>query len=74
FDYSFVTFLVAFIVTPMLEMNLRQAVILSGGDIAILLNRPIALAFVVFTVLMALHLGWSGYRQWRQKRLKASNG
>lgn len=72
FDYSFVTFLVAFIVTPMLEMNLRQAVILSGGDIAILLNRPIALTFVVFTALMALHLGWSGYRQWRQKRLKAS--
>ncbi|MGY6565193.1 MAG: tripartite tricarboxylate transporter permease, partial [Halomonadaceae bacterium] len=68
---SFVTFLVAFIVTPMLEMNLRQAVILSGGDIAILLNRPIALAFVVFTALMALHLGWSGYRQWRRKRLKA---
>ncbi|MCG6663834.1 hypothetical protein HOP48_20125, partial [Halomonas kenyensis] len=52
-------------------MNLRQSVILSGGDIAILLDRPIALAFVVFTVLMALHLGWSSYRQWLRKRLKA---
>lgn len=63
FDYSFVTFLVAFIVTPMLEMNLRQAIILSGGDIAILLNRPIALAFVVLTVLMVLHLAWGSYRK-----------
>ncbi|MDP3535462.1 tripartite tricarboxylate transporter permease [Halomonas sp. M1] len=67
-DYSFVTFLVAFIVTPMLEMNLRQSVILSGGDISILLQRPIALLFVVATVLMVLHLAWSSYRSYRQRR------
>jgi putative tricarboxylic transport membrane protein len=66
-DYSFVTFLVAFIVTPMLEMNLRQSVILSGGEISILLERPIALFFVVATGLMALHLLWSSYRQHRQR-------
>ncbi|PMR77114.1 tripartite tricarboxylate transporter permease [Billgrantia endophytica] len=71
FDYSFVTFLVAFIVTPMLEMNLRQSVILSGGDIGILLQRPIALAFVVFTALMVLHLAWTAYRRWLGDRLKA---
>jgi putative tricarboxylic transport membrane protein len=71
FDYSFVTFLVAFIVTPMLEMNLRQSVILSGGEISILLQRPIALAFVVLTVLMVLHLGWSSYRRRMKARYKA---
>ncbi|AMC99667.1 hypothetical protein [Halomonas chromatireducens] len=71
FDYSFVTFLVAFIVTPMLEMNLRQSVILSGGEIGILLDRPIALAFIVFTVLMVLHLGWSSYRRRMKARYKA---
>lgn len=69
FDYSFVTFLVAFIVTPMLEMNLRQSIILSGGDPGILLNRPIALVFVVITVLMVLHLAWSGYRQRNRNRV-----
>ncbi|GGC95185.1 tripartite tricarboxylate transporter permease [Vreelandella lutescens] len=67
-DYSFVTFLVAFIVTPMLEMNLRQAVILSGGEISILLQRPIALVFVVATALLVIHLLWSSYRQYRQRR------
>ncbi|ATH76823.1 MULTISPECIES: tripartite tricarboxylate transporter permease [unclassified Halomonas] len=67
-DYSFVTFLVAFIVTPMLEMNLRQSVILSGGDIGILMQRPIALTFVVATGLLVLHLLWSSYRQYRQRR------
>jgi TctA family transporter len=44
FDYSFVTFLVAFIITPMLELNLRQSITLSRGDPMILLNRPIAVA------------------------------
>lgn len=67
-DYSFVTFLVAFIVTPMLEMNLRQSVILSGGDIGILMQRPIALTFVVATGLLVLHLLWSSYRQYRLRR------
>ena len=67
-DYSFVTFLVAFIVTPMLEMNLRQAVILSGGEISILLQRPIALFFVVATAILVLHLAWSSYRLYRQRR------
>ncbi|MBF8224156.1 MULTISPECIES: tripartite tricarboxylate transporter permease [Halomonadaceae] len=68
FDYSFVTFLVAFIVTPMLEMNLRQSIILSGGEIGILLERPIALVFVIATLLMALHLGWSGWRHRARRR------
>ena len=52
----------------MLEMNLRQSVILSGGDIGILVQRPIALTFVVATGLLVLHLLWSSYRQYRQRR------
>ena len=51
FDYSFVTFLVAFIITPMLELNLRQSIILSRGDWAILLNRPIAVFFIFCTAV-----------------------
>lgn len=63
FDYSFVTFLVAFIVTPMLELNLRQAIILSGGDIGVLQQRPIATVFIVATVMLLGWFGWSAYRQ-----------
>lgn len=58
FDYSFVTFLVAFIITPMLELNLRQSIILSRGDWSILLNRPIALFFIVCTLLALIMLAW----------------
>lgn len=56
FDYSFVTFLVAFILTPMLELNLRQSIILSRGDPMILLNRPIALVFIAFTLIALIML------------------
>ncbi len=51
YDYSFVTFLVAFIITPMLELNLRQSIILSRGNWEVLLGRPIALFFIACTVL-----------------------
>ncbi len=56
YDYSFVTFLVAFIITPMLELNLRQSIILSRGNVAILLDRPIALIFIACTALALITL------------------
>ena len=61
-DYSFVTFIVAFIVTPMLELNLRQSIILSRGDPMVLLERPIALGFLVLTLAGLWKLGTSRRR------------
>lgn len=59
FDFSFVTFIVAFIVTPLLELNLRQSIILSRGDPSVLLERPIALVFLALTALGLWQLGRS---------------
>lgn len=56
FEYSFVTFLVAYIVTPLLELSLRQSIILAGGDWSVLLGRPIALAFLVFAIISLIFL------------------
>lgn len=61
-DYSFVTFIVAFIVTPMLELNLRQSLVLSRGDPMILLERPIALVFLLLTLAGLWQLGTSRRR------------
>lgn len=58
YDYSFVTFLVAFIITPLLELNLRQSIILSRGDPWILMNRPIALFFLACTAIALFMLAW----------------
>lgn len=60
FEYSFVTFIVAFIVTPLLELNLRQSLILSRGDVTVLLDRPIALVFLGLTLLGFWQLGRAG--------------
>ncbi len=62
FGYSFVTFIVAFIITPMLELNLRQSIILSGGDWSVLLGRPIALVFIACTLVALLVLAWRTVR------------
>lgn len=63
FDYSFVTFLVAFILTPMLELNLRQSMILSRGDPMVLFNRPIALVFIALTFVALILLIHSNFKR-----------
>jgi putative tricarboxylic transport membrane protein len=42
----------------MLELNLRQSIILSRGNWEVLLNRPIALFFIVCTVIALVMLAW----------------
>lgn len=60
-EFSFVTFIIGFILGPMFELNVRQSVLLADGDISYLLNRPIACGFI----LLALWLIWRLVR--RQK-------
>lgn len=42
-DFSFVTFIIGFVLGPMFELSFRQTVILADGELAYLLDRPIAL-------------------------------
>lgn len=55
-DLSFVTFLIGFILGPMIELTLRQSIITVQGSWAILLKHPIALAFIAITVIAAWRL------------------
>ena len=48
--YPFVTFIIGFVLTPMLELSLSQAYILTEGNIAALIDYPIALALIVMTI------------------------
>ena len=48
--YPFVTFIIGFVLTPMLELSLSQSYILMEGNIAALVNYPIALALVAMTM------------------------
>lgn len=50
--YSRVTFLIGFIVGPLLELSVRQSMILLQGRPAALLNYPVALALMVSALIV----------------------
>lgn len=56
FDFSFVTFLVGFILGPMLELSFRQALILTDSNPAKLIDHPIAIGFLLLAVFSAVRL------------------
>jgi putative tricarboxylic transport membrane protein len=53
FDYPYVTFLIGFIITPNLELALRQSLLLTNREPAALLEHPIALVFLAAAAISA---------------------
>ena len=51
--YSYAPLLLAFVLAPMLESNMRKAFIISRGDVGIFFEKPISLAFIIALVLIA---------------------
>ena len=46
--------LLGFVLGPMMEENLRRALLISRGDATVFINRPISLSFIVATVVVLL--------------------
>jgi TctA family transporter len=44
--------LLGFVLGPMMEENLRRAMLMAGGDPSVFLRRPISLAFIIATTLI----------------------
>lgn len=57
FDFSFVTFLVGYVLGPMAELSLRQAIIISDANPMVLVDHPVAIVFLVLAVLSIWRLG-----------------
>ena len=53
-DYSLPSFILAFILGPIIEESLRRSMLLSGGELWIFVTRPYSLAIVI---LIALFIG-----------------
>lgn len=58
-NISVIPVVIAFFLGPLLEGAVRRSLLLSGGDVTIFVRRPIALVFVVLTVLV---LGYMFYQ------------
>lgn len=61
-DFSFVTFVVGYVLGPMAELTIRQSLILSGGDAAILLEHPIAIVFLLLSAFSIWRFTVKGVR------------
>ena len=47
-------FLLGFVLGPLMEENLRRALLISRGDPSVFVTRPISLAFVIATVMIVV--------------------
>ena len=69
-DFSFVTFLIGFVIGPSVELSMRQAIALTDGNWLNLLNYPIALVFFAMTAIAIWRIA---VRQRRTLRQNARN-
>jgi putative tricarboxylic transport membrane protein len=61
-DFSFISFIIGFVLGPILEMALRQTLIISKNNPMILFNHPISLTFLILTVISIWRLGFGSKR------------
>ena len=53
-ECSPVPMMLGFVLGPMLEQNLRRALVMSAGDPSVFITRPISLGFIIATVLILI--------------------
>lgn len=66
FGYSFVTFLIGFVIGPSFELSLRQALALTNAKLANLVDHPIAIAFGALTIVVAVGIALQRHATWRR--------
>ncbi len=71
-DYEPAPLLIGFILGPLLEENLRRALLLFRGDYTMFFQRPISGSLLVLAIALILFLVWSRYRP--SKTAKAAGG
>ncbi len=62
-------FLIAFVLGPLFENNLRRSMLMSGGDVSILARGPITWFFLGLTLLALIGIVRRGWGDYRSKRL-----
>jgi putative tricarboxylic transport membrane protein len=62
--------ILGFILGPMMEENLRRAMLLSRGDPSVFFTRPLSLAFLVMAVAMLIVVALPSIRRKREQAFK----
>jgi TctA family transporter len=66
-ECSPVPLMLGFVLGPMLEQNLRRALVMSAGDPSVFITRPISLGFIIATVLILIVMVAPAVRKRRNK-------
>ncbi|MBW9105035.1 tripartite tricarboxylate transporter permease [Paraburkholderia phenoliruptrix] len=72
-DFPVATILLGYVLGPMVEENFRRALLLSRGDLAIFVQRPISAAFVAICALMVIGQCFFAWREHRRKHSPAAS-
>jgi len=72
FDYSYVAFLIGFILAPEWERALQQVVIISQYDTYMFLQRPVAVGLMALTLFVVVRTFRNSILAGRKKRLEAA--
>jgi putative tricarboxylic transport membrane protein len=71
YEFSFVCFLIGFVLGPMFELSLQQTLVLSGNNSPILLvTKPISSIFMALTVFVITR---SALRHFRERKVQPQN-
>ncbi len=65
-DFELPPFVLGFILGPMLEENLRRALLISGGDLSIFVTRPISAVLLIIAVLTLIVVSLPGIAKRRK--------
>ena len=74
FDYSYVAFLIGFILAPEWERALQQVVIISEFDTWMFFQRPVAMILMGLTLFVIVRTYMSSASARRRKRAEAESG
>jgi putative tricarboxylic transport membrane protein len=72
FDYSYVAFLIGFILAPEWERALQQVVIISQFEPFMFFQRPVAMALMVLTLFLVARTFWVTMTATRKRRATAA--
>lgn len=67
FRFEPAPFLLGFVLGPMMEEQLRRAMLLSRGDATVFLTRPISGTLIAITALLLAYAIYSALKQWRAR-------
>jgi putative tricarboxylic transport membrane protein len=67
-DFQPAPLLLGFVLGPLMEENLRRALLISRGDFSVFITRPISGTFMAITLALLL---FAIYNTWREAKIKA---